>query len=116
MVRQPGASDGSPREPQRMCVGCRQRDDRSVLLRVVAGEVDGIWSVVPDPHHRLAGRGASVHRDPDCLELAVRRRAFTRALRSGVALDPAPVRAQLAPGGPPEPSEPEAGQKLMSTR
>ena len=115
-----------------MCLGCRQRDDRSVLLRVVAGEVDGVWSVLPDPRHRLAGRGASVHRDPDCLELAVRRRAFARALRSGVPLDPAPVREHLAApgrpvreessatrtgaGSPPEPSEPEAGQKLMGTR
>lgn len=101
-----------------MCLGCRQRADRSVLLRVVAAEVDGVWSVVPDPRHRLAGRGASLHRDPDCLELAVRRRAFARALRSAVALDPAPVRDHLAAGRPPEPepSEPEAGQKLMSTR
>ena len=75
------------RRPVRTCVGCRERADRSVLLRVAAVEVDGNWCVVPDPRHRLPGRGASVHLDLGCLELAERRRAFTRALRRGVPLD-----------------------------
>jgi uncharacterized protein len=84
-----------------MCLGCRQRADRSVLLRVVAAEVDGSWSVVPDPRHRLGGRGAWLHRDPACLELAVRRRAFARALRLSGPLDPEPVRVHLAAAGRP---------------
>jgi len=33
-----------------------------------------------------------LHRDPGCLELAERRRAFARALRVPGALDPTPVR------------------------
>ncbi|MBI4943846.1 MAG: YlxR family protein [Actinobacteria bacterium] len=84
-VRQPPDGSGSLVEPVRTCVGCRGRDVRSVLLRVVAAEVDGVWSVVPDPHRRLPGRGASLHPVTSCLELAERRRAFPRALRrSGV--------------------------------
>jgi hypothetical protein len=47
--------------------------------------------VVPDPRRRIAGRGAWVHPDPRCLELAQRRRAFARALRVSGPVDPAPV-------------------------
>ena len=63
--------------PTRTCVGCREKGDRSELLRVV---VDGT-DLVPDTAARLPGRGAWVHRNLDCLALAVRRRAFPRALR-----------------------------------
>jgi predicted RNA-binding protein YlxR (DUF448 family) len=78
-----------------MCVGCRERAAASVLLRVVAAEVDGVWSVIPDPRHRGQGRGASLHRSLRCLELAERRRAFTRALRVSESLNVTPVREFL---------------------
>lgn len=73
---------GSGREPQRTCVGCRERGDRSRLLRVVAGAVtpQGVIAV-PDPSARAAGRGAWLHPDRRCLALAIRRRGFPRALR-----------------------------------
>ena len=64
--------------PQRTCVGCRDRAAKFDLLRVVA--VDG--ELVVDRRGRLPGRGAYVHPDAGCLELAVRRQAFRRALRS----------------------------------
>jgi uncharacterized protein len=48
---------------------------------VVAVEVGDSWVAVPDPRTRHAGRGAWVHPDPECLDLAERRRAFPRALR-----------------------------------
>lgn len=63
--------------PRRTCVGCRIRAAKSDLLRLVV--VEG--SVVPDPRGRLPGRGASLHPDLACLELAERRRAFPRAFR-----------------------------------
>lgn len=78
--------------PVRTCVGCRERAAAAELLRVVA--VDG--SVVPDPARRLPGRGASVHRDPACLALAERRRAFVRALRVDGALDTGPLHRFVA--------------------
>ncbi|MDQ3153586.1 MAG: YlxR family protein [Actinomycetota bacterium] len=74
-----------------MCVGCRTREAASGLLRVVV--VEG--TVVPDPRRRLPGRGAWLHRDPECLRTAERRRAFPRALRTEGALDTAPVHAHL---------------------
>jgi predicted RNA-binding protein YlxR (DUF448 family) len=65
----------------RTCVGCRRRAARHELLRVVATD-DGTGPVlVPDPDRRLPGRGANLHPTPDCLALALRRRAFSRALR-----------------------------------
>jgi hypothetical protein len=86
--------------PVRTCVGCRKRAPASELLRVVAvtgdteGDVDRVGAsdgnhtsaarrveIVPDPARRCPGRGAHLHFDPACLELAARRRAFGRALR-----------------------------------
>jgi uncharacterized protein len=77
-----------PPGPVRTCVGCRERAARADLLRVVA--VEG--RLVPDPARRLPGRGASVHPDPRCVDLAERRRAFPRALRLPGPLDVTPVR------------------------
>ncbi|MFF8971980.1 YlxR family protein [Streptomyces sp. NPDC014995] len=69
--------------PERTCVGCRERAAKTELLRIVAtGD-----ACVPDPRGTLPGRGAYVHPAPVCLDQAVRRRAFTRALRAQGALD-----------------------------
>jgi uncharacterized protein len=69
--------------PLRTCVGCRVRTAKSDLLRLVV--LDG--SVIPDPRGRLPGRGASLHPDLGCFELAERRRAFSRAFRARGPLD-----------------------------
>lgn len=98
MVEAAGAEQVLIEGPVRMCVGCRERAGRSVLLRVVVAEVDGVASVVPDPDRRQPGRGASLHPEVACLDLAERRRAFTRALRPGVPLASGPVREYLANG------------------
>ncbi|MET0839585.1 MAG: YlxR family protein [Marmoricola sp.] len=74
----PTRSDG----PVRTCVGCRERAAKRELLRVVAGtDAEGQWLVVPDPRGTAPGRGAHLHPTPECLALAERKRAFTRALR-----------------------------------
>lgn len=87
-------------EPVRTCVGCRRREPRSALLRVVAG--DGV--LVADSAARLPGRGAWVHPEVRCVEQAVQRRAFTRALRLQNGLDAAAlvavVRASSEVSGP----------------
>ncbi|MDP3710916.1 MAG: YlxR family protein [Mycobacteriales bacterium] len=85
----------------RTCVGCRDRDAKATLLRVVV--VGGQLAV--DPAGRLPGRGASVHPDPRCVDLAEKRRALPRALRVPGPLDLGPVRAHLAgAAGHPVPS------------
>jgi predicted RNA-binding protein YlxR (DUF448 family) len=74
----PSRTDG----PVRTCVGCRRTASRAVLARFVLVEVEGRPQVAPDPGKRLPGRGAWLHPDPRCAELAVRRKAFARALRA----------------------------------
>ena len=71
----------------RTCVGCKQRAAKSSLLRVVAaGDV-----IQPDPRARLPGRGAYLHPSLKCLDLARRRRAFSRVLRTAGPVSPAPL-------------------------
>jgi uncharacterized protein len=79
-----------------MCVGCRKRSAVSELLRVVAVEGPSGPRIVPDPRRRLPGRGASVHRERACLDLAQRRRAFGRALRIPVPFDLTPLVEYIA--------------------
>ena len=71
-----------PVQPVRTCVGCRQRAAKADLLRVVLDDRGAGREVVPDPGGRLPGRGAHLHPTADCLQQALRRRAFTRALRA----------------------------------
>ena len=68
--------------PVRTCIGCRKRELAVELLRVVAVPMgNGQFAVAVDTAGRLPGRGAWLHVDPRCLQEAIRRRAFTRALR-----------------------------------
>jgi hypothetical protein len=66
--------------PERTCVGCRGREAKSDLLRVVRSP-DGTLRV--DPAGSAPGRGAYLHRTAACLDAATERGALTRALRSG---------------------------------
>jgi predicted RNA-binding protein YlxR (DUF448 family) len=94
----------------RTCIGCRGTAAKSELLRVVVS--DG--SLSPDPAARRSGRGAYLHPRANCLEIALRRKAFPRALRVPGPLDASEVTAFVAaadrspePSGstaPPEPS------------
>jgi predicted RNA-binding protein YlxR (DUF448 family) len=93
----------SGRRPERTCIGCRSRAPADELLRTVAApEPAGTESisrpvpVVPDPRACAAGRGAWVHPDPGCVDLAERRRAYARALRVPGPVDPTAVRVYLA--------------------
>ncbi len=120
-ARQPDVRSACPPqgEPTRMCVGCRVTDSWSALLRVVAvgsAEIDQV-SVVPDPAHRLPGRGAWLHPSTECFEQAVRRKAFVRALRLQTGPDVRAVADHLNLACPPfHHDQSKAGQTLMSTR
>ena len=61
----------------RTCVGCRQRSQRADLLRIVSKS-----NVLAfDQHKNMPGRGAWIHPSSDCLDLAIQRNAFGRALK-----------------------------------
>jgi uncharacterized protein len=63
-------------------VGCGRRAPKDELVRFA--EVDGVLSADPHAH----GRGAYTCRDAGCFEQALRRRAFPRALRRAVRVEP----------------------------
>ncbi|HZJ05745.1 MAG TPA: YlxR family protein [Nocardioidaceae bacterium] len=75
--------------PIRTCIGCRERTTKRELLRIVAGtdaesregSQPGSWFVAPDPSGTARGRGAHLHPTTECLAIAERKRAFSRALR-----------------------------------
>ncbi|MFD8002928.1 YlxR family protein [Streptomyces mirabilis] len=82
--------------PERTCVGCRERAAKTDLLRTVAVEGE----CVPDHRGTLPGRGAYVHPALVCFDLAVRRRAFPRALRAPGPLDTATLRLYVEQATP----------------
>ena len=82
-------------QPQRTCIGCRKKGSRSELLGLVSG-AGGSSAVVVDERRRMAGRGAWLHPSEKCLALAVKRRAFGRALNG--ATGTADVERRLAAG------------------
>ena len=94
-------SDKPVTGPVRTCIGCRKRATKRELLRVTAGSgADGRPAVLPDPDATAPGRGAHLHPTTECYDLAVRRKAFARALRvqgaTSVGLSTTPVGDFLA--------------------
>ena len=71
-------TSGAKRSNPRTCVGCKKRDAKANLVKVVA--VNG--ELIFDPAKSIPGRGAWIHPRVHCLELAQRRRAFGRAFRT----------------------------------
>ncbi|NDR54793.1 YlxR family protein [Actinomyces sp. 565] len=68
----------TPHVPERTCIGCRGKAPRAQLLRLVL--TDG-GELAVDARAIMPGRGAWIHPDPECVDLAERRRAFGCALR-----------------------------------
>ncbi|HDD61722.1 MAG TPA: YlxR family protein [Chloroflexi bacterium] len=56
-------------KPQRMCVACRQSQDKKSLVRLVRTPE----GVMVDQTGKQAGRGAYLHADPDCWERGVKK-------------------------------------------
>jgi len=70
-----------PHEPVRTCVGCRGEAGKAGLVRVVRRPEGG---AAIDRTGSAAGRGAYVHADATCVDLARKRRALDRALRTTI--------------------------------
>ena len=78
--------------PTRICVACRERRPVDELVRLVALSD----RVVPDLRRVLTGRGAHLCPSRGCLDRAVKRKSFKRALRAHVRVEPLELRAALA--------------------
>jgi predicted RNA-binding protein YlxR (DUF448 family) len=63
-------------------VACRQEAGKSSLVRVVRS-ADGAAAL--DVSGRAHGRGAYLHRDPSCIEIARKKKTLDRALKAEVS-------------------------------
>jgi predicted RNA-binding protein YlxR (DUF448 family) len=79
--------------PQRTCVGCRRKGGQGEFVRLVAAHGLAVKALPGAP-----GRSAYVCPEEKCLEAAEKKRAFARAFRGPVTLDPS-VRALFARPG-----------------
>ncbi len=79
-----------PREPVRTCVACRTEAGKPALVRIVR-RPDGGAAVDRTGH--AAGRGAYLHADAACIEMARKRKALDRALKTLVGSE---IWAELA--------------------
>jgi predicted RNA-binding protein YlxR (DUF448 family) len=80
--------------PERMCLGCRARRAQAELVRLKAA-----GGVVRVARPGEPGRSGYVCPEVTCLEAADKRRAFARAFRGQVILDPAVRHAVVLAGG-----------------
>ena len=67
--------------PMRMCVGCREMQEKRSLLRIVKSP-EGAISF--DRVGKAPGRGAYVCRSRECLEKAMKARQLERALETKI--------------------------------
>jgi predicted RNA-binding protein YlxR (DUF448 family) len=65
-------------------VACRQEAGKGSLVRVVRG-ADGGAAI--DLTGRAQGRGAYLHRDPTCIEIARKKKALDRALKATLSAE-----------------------------
>ena len=70
-------------EQVRTCVGCKTLGTRKSLIRVVLVNTE----LTIDEGKKLPGRGAWLHGSKECFELAVNRKAFSRALKQHFTAD-----------------------------
>jgi uncharacterized protein len=73
-----GVAEDARRTPRRTCVVCRTTTAKRTLHRIVRSPAG---TVSYDPTGKAAGRGAYLCGQPDCLDMAVRRRSIQRALK-----------------------------------
>ena len=69
------------REPMRTCVACRLEAGKGALVRIVRRAAGG---AAVDLTGSANGRGAYLHRDAACIEMARKRKALERALKMPV--------------------------------
>ena len=81
-----------PSDPERTCVGCRQRDRKRSMSRFVTADS----RIVLDTHGNLPGRGAYAHPNPDCVSAATGASGLSRALRTALPeAEAARLRAEM---------------------
>ena len=67
-------------DPVRTCVACRLEAGKSAMVRLVARA----HGAVVDPTGHAEGRGAYLHKDAGCIEIARKRKALERSLKTQI--------------------------------
>ena len=71
------------KQPQRMCIACREMKDKKDLVRFVKfGE-----AVVLDKTNKQAGRGAYVCNSEECIAKCIKTKALNRAFKTNISED-----------------------------
>ncbi len=70
-----------PHEPERTCVGCREVADKQALIRLVRRAGGG---AAVDREKPGQGRGAYMHKRPECIAAARKKGTLARALRTAI--------------------------------
>ncbi|MTA52184.1 MAG: DUF448 domain-containing protein [Actinobacteria bacterium] len=73
--------------PLRTCIGCKQIVSKDQLVRIV--EINA--ELVIDHKNRLGSRGANIHPSLECLNWAIKTKAFHKALKFSGALNTSQV-------------------------
>jgi len=64
--------------PERMCMVCRQKNDKSNLIRVVKQKDN---SICIDLSHKMNGRGSYICNNSDCIQKTIKTQALNRAFK-----------------------------------
>lgn len=71
---------GANHQPVRMCVSCRQKENKNTFIRIINNNGD----VAVDLSGKMPGRGAYIHKSEQCLKIALKKKSLNRALRCNV--------------------------------
>ena len=71
----------------RTCVGCNKKDEKNKLIRIIQKNSD----LVIDHKNLLGSRGANLHQSLECLNWAIKTKAFHKALKFSGALNTSQV-------------------------
>ena len=72
----------APHEPVRTCVACRLEAGKGAMVRIVRRAEGG---AAVDLTGSANGRGAYLHREALCIEIARKKKALERALKTSIS-------------------------------
>ncbi|MDR2373484.1 MAG: YlxR family protein [Bifidobacteriaceae bacterium] len=83
--------------PTRTCVGCREREPCSNLIRLVLDTSVTPALVAVDRRDGLPGRGAWLHSRRQCVDRAISRKVWARAFRHQGGVDVSALQGLVRP-------------------
>jgi predicted RNA-binding protein YlxR (DUF448 family) len=77
----------SDKKTIRTCVGCNKKEEKNKLIRIIQKNGE----LIIDHKNFLGSRGANLHKSLDCLNWAIKTKAFHKALKFSGALNTSQV-------------------------